>query len=341
MGNAILMSMKHLRGIEIFVKAVEAGSIAEAARQLRITAAGASQAIARLEAALGTRLLNRTTRSLALTDGGQVYFERVRDLAEQLDSAHAALDEVRGQPQGTLKVTCSSAFGRTIITPLLPSFLAAHPRVSMELVLTDDAVDHVKQAVDVSIRFREQLEPRLVARRLADVPLVFCASPAYLARAGRPHRPEELKDHDCLVFRVPSDGLVLRWAFVRDGVRFEPPVRSTFACNDIGGLAAMAVAGAGITRLGSFIAHDLIAAGQLEPLFLRGHGRSTVAIAEPLEFYACTLDRRNTPLKARRFVEHLVTQLTDHPLLRPLHWPLPREDASLPRKARRPASRTL
>ena len=313
--------MKHLRGIEIFVKAVDAGSIAEAARQLRITAAAASQAIARLEASLGTRLLNRTTRSLALTDGGQVYFERVRDLTQQLESAHAALDEVRGQPQGPLRVSCSGAFGRAIIAPLLPSFVAAHPRVSVDLVLTDDAVDHVKQAVDVSIRFREQLQPGLVARQLAEVPMVFCASPAYLDRAGRPRQPEELKDHDCLVFRMPSDGLVLRWAFVRDGVRFEPPVRATFACNDISGLAAMAVAGAGIARLGSFLSNDLIASGRLEPLFLRGTGRRAAVIAEPLAFYACTLDRHSTPLKARRFVEHLVTHLQDHPSLQPLRWP--------------------
>jgi len=320
-GDAILTPMKNLRGIEIFVKAVDAGSIAEAARQLRITAAAASQAIARLEAALGTRLLNRTTRSLALTDGGQVYFERVRDLTEQIVSAHAALDEMRGRPQGPLKVTCSGAFGRAVIAPLLPSFVAAHPRVSVELVLTDDVVDHVKQAIDVSIRFREQLEPGLAARRLAEVPMVFCASPAYLERAGRPREPEELKDHDCLVFRVPSDGLVLRWAFVRDGVRFEPPVRATLACNDITGLAAMAVADGGITRLGSFIANDLIASGRLEPLFLRRDGHRAASIAEPLEFFACTLDRRSTPLKARRFVEHLVTHLEDHPLLQPLRWP--------------------
>jgi len=329
--------MKHLRGIEIFVKAVDAGSIAEAARQLRITAAAASQAIARLETALGTRLLNRTTRSLALTDGGQVYFDRVRDLAQQLDSAHAALDEVRGQPQGTLKVTCSGAFGRAVIAPLLPSFVAAHPQVTMDLVLTDDAVDHVKQAVDVSIRFREQLEPGLVARRLAEVPMVFCASPAYLERAGRPLQPEELTHHDCLVFRVPSDGLVLRWAFLRDGVRFEPPVRAKFACNDIGGLAAMAVAGAGITRLGSFIAHDLIASGRLQPLFLDGHGPSAVAIAEPLEFYACTLDRRSAPLKVRRFIEHLAAHLQHHPLLQPLRWPPAPEAGAPPRKRRRSA----
>jgi DNA-binding transcriptional LysR family regulator len=214
--------MKHLRGIETFVKAVETGSIAAAARQLGVTAAAASQAIARLEASLGVQLLTRTTRSLAPTDAGHVYFERVRDLTQQLDSAHSALDELRGEPQGPLRVACTAAVGRHVVAPLLPEFIAAHPRVSVDLVLTDHDIDHVVQGVDLSIRFREQLDPGLVARKLCDMPMVFCASPAYLSRAGRPREPEELAAHDCLVFRVPRDGLVLRWAFVREGVRFEP-----------------------------------------------------------------------------------------------------------------------
>lgn len=306
--------MKHLRGIETFVKAVESGSIAEAARQLGFTPGAASQAITRLEGSLGVRLLARTTRSLALTDAGRVYFDRVRELTRQLESAHAALDEVRGEPVGPLRVTCTAAFGREVIAPLLPAFARKHPRVSVDLCLTDDAVDHVQDGVDVSIRFRHQLSPGLVARLLANVPMVFCAAPAYLAHAGRPGRPEDLADHDCLVFRVPHDGLVLRWGVVRDGVRFEPDVRRALTCNDVGALAMMAVAGGGVTRLASFLANDLIADGRLEPLLLDDDGRETV-IVEPLEFYACYQDRRDVPLKVRRFIDHLVTGLVGHPKL--------------------------
>ncbi len=311
--------MKHLRGIEIFVKAVERGSIADAARHFGVTAAAASQAIARLEAAVGLRLLTRTTRSLALTEAGQLYFDKVRDLTQQLESAHAALDEMRGEPQGPLRVACTGPFGRRMVAPLLPAFMAAHPRVQIELVLSDQDIDHIKHGFDISIRFREQLEPGLVARRLATVPMVFCAAPSYLARAGRPQRPEQLKEHDCLVHRMPRDGRILRWAFVRDGVRFEPEVKQATVCNDIDALAAMAVAGGGITRLGSFIANDLIAAGLLEPLFMPGGRRNKAqAEAEPLEFYACVLDRRAVPLKVRRLVEHLAAGLEVHPALRSL-----------------------
>ncbi|HEY0956659.1 MAG TPA: substrate binding domain-containing protein [Roseateles sp.] len=189
--------------------------------------------------------------------------------------------------------------------------------MSVDLCLTDDAVDHVQDGVDVSIRFRHQLSPGLAARLLADVPMVFCAAPAYLARAGRPSRPEDLADHDCLVFRVPQDGLVLRWGVVRDGVRFEPDVRRSLTCNDVGALAMMAVAGGGVTRLASFLANDLIADGLLEPLFLDNEGPGSVTV-EPLEFYACYQDRRDVPLKVRRFIDDLVAGLAGHPKLQAL-----------------------
>lgn len=327
--------MKHLRGIEAFVKAAETGSIAAAARQLGCTAAAAGQAIARLEAAVGLRLLNRTTRALSLTDGGERYFQRVRDLTRQLESAHAELDELRDEPQGPLRLACTVAFGRHVIAPLLPAFIAAHPRVTVDLLLTDGDVDHVKQQVDVSVRFREQLEPGLVARRLAAVPMIFCASPAYLDRAGRPQQPEALKDHDCLAFRVPRDGLVLRWAFVRDGVRFEPQVRNVLTCNDIDALGEMAVAGAGITRLGSFVANALIADGRLEPLFIGQARRAGAAQAEALEFFACVQDRRSMPVKVRRLVQHLADQMRGHPLLQPPAWPRAGQPAATPGRKKR------
>jgi DNA-binding transcriptional LysR family regulator len=310
--------MKHLRGIEAFVQAVEHGSIAEAARRMGVTPAAASQSIARLEAAIGMPLLTRTTRSLALTDAGRLYHEKVRPLTRELESAHAALDELRGVPQGPLRMACTGPFGRRLVAPLLPSYLAAHPRVQLELVLSDHDIDHMRHGFDLSIRFREQLEPGLVARRIATVPMVFCASPDYLARAGRPRQPEDLKHHDCIVHRMPRTGLVLRWAFLRDGVRFEPEVRATAVCNDIDAIAAMVVAGGGVTRLGSFIANDLIARGLVEPLFLpQGRTPRAQAEPEPLEFYACVLDRRAAPLKVRRLIDHLADGLRDHPGLQP------------------------
>ncbi|WP_435870051.1 LysR family transcriptional regulator [Eleftheria terrae] len=320
------MSIENLRGIEAFIKAVDHGSIAAAARRLGITPAAASQSIARLERQLGARLLLRTTRSLALTDAGQVYFARVRDTVMQLEHAHAAVTELCGEAQGELKIACSVAFGRHVVAPLIPAFAERHPRVATELLLTDFAVDHVKEDVDVSIRFNAQLEPGLVARRIATVPIFLCASPDYLRRAGRPLKPEALREHACLVFRLPVHGRLLPWGFVRGGERFEPELRPTVVSNDIDALAAMAVAGAGIARLGSFVAGEHLAAGRLEALFATPCSTGAHADPEPLEFFACWRDRQYVSPKVRAFVDFISEALHGHPRLQP---------PALPRKAGR------
>lgn len=315
--------MSLLRGIETFVKAVEGGSIAAAARQLGITAAAASQNIARLEKDLGARLMTRTTRSQALTAAGQAYFARVNPILGALASARSELTALQGTVQGPLKLSCSMAFGRHVVAPLVPTFMARYPQVQVELLMTDRNVDHLKEDVDVGIRYRQVLEPGLVARRIATAPMVFCAAPAYLQQHGRPTTPEALAEHACLAFRMPLDGRVMQWPFLRDGTRFAPAIQVATVCNDIDTLAALAVAGAGITRLGCFIANPLIAAGQLEPLFLPGSGRArTRADPEPLEYFVCFRDREHLPTAVRAFVDFIADALPDHPLLRLPTWPL-------------------
>lgn len=320
--------MDTLRGIDSFVKAVEGGSIAAAARQLGITAAAASQNIARLEQELGTRLLVRSTRRLSLTESGSLYYERVRGVVRELQLAQAAVTELHGEPQGRLRVACSVAFARHVLAPLVPAFTERFPRVSLELVVADRSVDHVKEDIDVSIRFGEQLEPGLVARRIATIPVVYCASPAYLARAGTPQQPEELAQHACLLFRLPIDGRLLRWWFVRGGTRFEPMLNPTIVTNDVDTLAQLAVAGAGITRLGVFIANPLIERGLLVPLFLpcslSSKGAAQVDGA-PLDFHACYRDRKDLTHKVRAFVDYVAGAMHDHPALR-----MPQQHAQRP-----------
>lgn len=317
------MAISNLRGIETFVRVVEGGSIAAAARQMGITAAAASQNLARLEKELGTRLLTRTTRSQALTAAGEAYFAQVSPLLDGLAQARTELSALQGAVQGRLKIACSVAFGRHVVAPLVPAFMARYPQVRLEMVMADRNVDHLKEDVDASIRFRHVLEPGLVARRIATAPMVFCAAPAYLRQHGRPRRPEDLAHHPCLSFRMPFDGRLMQWPFLRGGERFAPAIQTAAVCNDIDTLAALAVAGAGVTRLGSFVANPLIAAGQLEPLFMAGGGRArTLADPEPLEFFACFRDRQHLPAPVRVFVDFLAEALQDHPLLRVPVWPL-------------------
>ncbi|WP_277372237.1 LysR family transcriptional regulator [Pseudomonas sp. AA-38] len=298
-----------LRGLESFVKAVESGSIAAGARLLGISAAAASQNIARLEQSLGVRLLTRTTRRLALTDAGASYFERVQGALQELELARAAVADLQDEPRGLLRIAASAAFGRHVLAPLIPGFMARHPRIRCELLTTDGSVDHIQEGVDLSIHIQQQLQDGLVARRIATAQTRFCAAPAYLQRAGRPSEPEELRDHDCLLFRIPYDGRFLRWGFAREGVHFEPQVRVSMSSNDIDALAQCAAAGGGITRLASFVADPYLARGELLELFSSStptHGRATSA---PLDYYLCVRDRYELTPKVRLFMDYLQQHL--------------------------------
>jgi DNA-binding transcriptional LysR family regulator len=298
--------MDTLRGIESFVKVVENGSIAAAAKRMGVSAAAASQNIARLEEHLGVRLLLRTTRSMALTESGELYYEKVRNIVSEISEANAAVTNLNTQPQGRLCIASTAAFGRHVIAPLIPEFNLRYPRIAIELMTTDRNVDHIQESVDVSIRIKQQLEDGMVARRIATVPTHFCAAPTYLARAGRPTTPEELRHHACLVFRLPVDGRFLRWGFIRDGLRVEADVHATMISDDIDVLAHLAVAGGGITRLAAFVADPFIASGQLETLFLHSENAQVTAEIEPLDIYFCVRDRHQLTSKSRAFMEYLV-----------------------------------
>lgn len=302
--------MDSLRGIACFVKAVQAGSIAGGARRLAISPAAASQNIARLEAQLGARLLIRTTRSLALTESGQAYYERVQTLINELELANQEVNSANDEPRGRLCISSTAAFARHILAPLLPGFTKRYPHITTELIATDRLVDHIQEAVDVSIRIKTALEPGLIAKRIAQVPSLFCASPAYLQRAGRPTEPEQLSEHDCLVFRYPVDGRFLSWGFTRNGVRFDANVKPTLISDDIDALAAMAVAGGGIARLAAFIATPLLQRGLLEQLFIKQQ-TGIQAEAEALEFYLCMQDRYQLTPKVRAFSAYLQQHLPE------------------------------
>lgn len=297
--------MDSLRGIECFVKAVQAGSIAGGARRLAISPAAASQNIARLEAHLGARLLIRTTRSLALTESGQAYFERVQSLISELELANQEVNSGNDEPRGRLCISSTAAFARHILAPLLPGFTKRYPHINIELIATDRLVDHIKEAVDVSIRIKTALEPGLIAKRIARIPSLFCAAPEYLQRAGRPTEPEQLREHDCLVFRYPVDGRFLSWGFTRNGIRFDADVRPAFISDDIDALAAMAVAGGGIARLAAFVAEPLLQRGVLEELFTAKQQSGLQAHSEALEFYVCTQDRYQLTPKVRALTAYL------------------------------------
>ncbi|EKT4522197.1 LysR family transcriptional regulator [Pseudomonas putida] len=297
--------MDLLNAIRCFIKVAEAGSIAGGARALGLSPAAASQTLARLEAHLHVRLVSRTTRSLALTSAGKLYYDKVRHVERDLALAEQAVTTPQSEPQGRLCIASTSAFGRHVLAPLIPGFCARHPLLSIELVTTDRRVNHAREDVDVSLRITPQLEDNLLARHIARIPFICCASPGYLSSAGLPATPEALRDHRCLVFRYPVDGRFLRWGFMRDGLRFEAEFGSVLISDDIDVLTQMALNDGGITRLAEFIVRPHLAAGRLVPLFEPGEAGHAYAQTEPMDIYLCVADRFALTAKVRAFMAYL------------------------------------
>lgn len=287
--------------ISNFIRVVEHGSIAAAARGKGMSPAAVSQSLSRLETHLGVRLISRTTRSMTLTESGKRYFEKVRHIPHDIDLASQAA-ALETKPQGTLCIATTAAFGRYVIAPLMPAFKASFPDIDVELISTDRNVDHRLEGIDVSIRIEAQLNDQLIARKIASLPFIFCAAPAYLARAGIPQTPEELSRHACLVFRYPTDGRFLPWTFKINGQPVNAKLNPQFISDDIDIIAKIAENGGGIARLSSFIAQPLIDSGRLTPLFCDSDAESL-----PMNIYACVNERSALNSKVRAFIEFLET----------------------------------
>ena len=306
--------MNLLAAIASFIKVVESGSIVGAAKTLGVSAAAVSQTINRLETHLGVRLLQRTTRRMALTENGAVYYEKVKRIAADLESAQSSINREDSELQGRLSIASTSAFGRHVLAPLIAGFAAQHPRLLIELSTTDGKINHIQDGIDLSLRIKPQLEDGIVARKIVSLPFIMCAAPAYLQRAGWPQSPDDLQNHACLAFRYPLDGRFLRWSFIRDGQRYDADINATAISDDIDALTQMAIHGAGITRLAEFVAAPYLQNGQLLPLFAQ-RDDATHAVVEPMEIFACVQERAAMTAKVRAFIEYLTEHLKQR-------WPM-------------------
>ncbi|OKA19515.1 LysR family transcriptional regulator [Pseudomonas versuta] len=300
--------MNLLAAIASFIKVVETGSIVGAAKHLGLSAAAVSQTLNRLEEHLGTRLLLRTTRSMALTESGALYYAKVQHIIADLESAHSAISEPDTELQGRLCIASTAAFGRHVLAPLVAGFAARYPRLTLELCTTDSKINHIQTGIDLSLRIKPQLEDGIVARKIVSVPFLVCAAPSYLERAGWPDSPDQLQQHACLGFRYPLDGRFLRWGFIRDGQHYYAPLNVTAMSDDIDALAQMAAHGAGIARLAEFVAAPFIQSGQLVTLLENSHAPKESS-TEPLDIYACVQDRSAMTPKVKAFLDYLTAHL--------------------------------
>lgn len=228
-----------------FIAVGEELSFTRAATKLGRDATVLSRRVRALEARLGVRLLERTTRAVSLTEAGQGYFQRARHILDAMDEADAAASDLAGeQVRGHLRLALPGAFGRLWVAPVVVDFLGAHPRVTIEAEFSNRYVDLVVERFDLAVRVGPLTDPGLVARRIGDRRRLLCASPGYIARHGAPQRPTDLQHHACLLFGTATGQ---RWTLRgRDGDTVRVPVAGRFASKDVETLQHAALAGLGV-----------------------------------------------------------------------------------------------
>jgi len=284
--------------LRVFVAVAEARSFRAAADRLGVTRSAVSQAIRRLEDGLGIALVQRSTRSVRLTEAGARLH---RDIAEPLSTIGAALDEATddGPPRGLLRVAVTSIAERFLSGPLIASFAEAYPGITLDVTVTDDEGDIVAAGFDAGVRLGEVIEQDMVA-----VPLtgpqrqLAVASPAYVARHGAPQHPRDLVEHRCIGWRPAPDVAPYRWEFEEDGRAFDVAVNPRITTNDLLMMIRTAVAGGGITFAMEETFRPYIERGELVPL-LEDY------LPPFAGFYLYYPSRRNQPAKLRALVEHV------------------------------------
>ncbi len=259
--------MDTLNGMRTFLAVADAGSFVRAAERLGIAKSIASKQVAALEEHLGARLLNRTTRSLSLTEVGSAYADRARELLADVDALEASVGDHVVRPRGLLRVAAPVSFGITHLGAALADYTHEYPDVRVDLALDDRIVDIVEEGFDLAIRIAPRLDTSLVARRLATTRGVLCASPAYLARRGSPRRPEDLHGHECLGYTYSSTGDEWRMEGPAGAVSMRLDFR--IRANNGDALVAAAVAGAGLLLEPGFIVEPYVRAGKLVRLLPR------------------------------------------------------------------------
>jgi DNA-binding transcriptional LysR family regulator len=262
--------------MRVFAKVVELGSFARAASTLDLSNAVVTRNVADLEAHLGTRLLNRTTRKLSLTETGQQYLERVRQILLDIDDADALVTSASKNPAGTLRIYCQPGFGQSQLAALLPLYAKAVPGVVLDVTLADHNADLVEEGFDVGIFIGlQKFDASMIARRLATSTVVLCASPEYIARRGEPSVPTDVSQHDCLNFAFEQ--LRHNWPVQWENKSLNVPITSRMVSNNSIVLRQAALAGMGIMIRSSFTLEDDFSSGRLVQL-LKGHHLGIVSV---------------------------------------------------------------
>ncbi|QXN25352.1 LysR family transcriptional regulator [Shewanella putrefaciens] len=292
--------MEHFSALPIFVTVVECGSFSAAGQKLGLSKSAISKRITQLEQHLGIQLLQRTTRSLSLTDAGARYFEYIRPAVQLTQEGLDAISELQQTPKGNLRISVPMVFGRLYIAPLIAEFLKRYPDIQLQMQMDDKTTDLIAGGFDLAIRIGELPDSSLIARKIAPCVSVICASPAYLAQHGLPIVPSELTQHNCLFYSYFQDGV--EWSFLSpDGMQRIQP-KGNYQVNNSDAIHLACLDGLGIANLPRFIVESDLQAGRLQTILadfpLPEHG-----------IYAVYPQRKYLPTKVTVLIEFLMEKL--------------------------------
>jgi DNA-binding transcriptional LysR family regulator len=287
--------------MEVFARVFELGGFSAAARALRLTPSAISKLVGRLETRLGARLVNRSTRGLQFTPEGRLFYDRSIRLLADLDEVERSIAEAE-VPSGKIRVSANVPVGRQFLLPIVPAFLEAYPKLSLEISLTDQVIDLLEQRTDVALRSGPLKNSQLIARKLGAVRMMIVGSPAYFARRGIPKTPDELSRHNRLGFSYAR--ATKGWPLIDKGTEKTIPPSGNVQASDGDALRTLALSGVGLVRLASFMVRDDIAANRL------------VAVLEDFnpgdidELHAVYLGQGGLlPVRIRVFLEFLAQQI--------------------------------
>ena len=291
-----------LNEMAIFVRVVDSGSFTGAAKYLGLPKSTISRKITQLEERLGVRLLQRTTRSLNLTDTGTVYYNQCSRILSEIEEANLAVTQMQTTPTGTLRLTAPVLFGSAVLASLVSEFIEHHPQLNVELLLSDQQLDLIQDGIDIAFRVGQLEDSSLIGRYLGDVRGILCASPEYLAQHPAPTHPEELQKHQLLnTFQWPQ------WTVQGpDDKEITIPVKARITVNDFASLFTLTVAGSGIAALPMIIAAPAIRAGALIPVL-------TDWPFESAAIHALYPSNRHLSAKVRSFIDFFMSRVRPNP----------------------------
>ncbi len=293
--------MEDVNAFLVFARVVDLNGFTAAAQDLNLSKSYVSKQVAALEEDLGVRLLNRTTRQLSTTEAGQAFYEKCRRIADEVAEARAIAGSLQALPHGVLRVNAPLSFGVDHIGPLMPEFMRLYPEIRLDLSLTDQRIDLVETGFDVAIRIGRLEDSGMIARKLLDYRRVVVASSEYWDQHGKPRRPDDLKDHNCLTYAYADQGR--RWRFRGpEGREFDVPVSGSLRANNGDVLIRAAAAGLGVCAVPAFLCAERINEGDL-----------TLALEafepDPLGVHVVYPQTRHVPSKLRVFIDFLVASL--------------------------------